>query len=192
MTCPTAGRSSNFYPRPPYGGRPTCASCAPWPQRYFYPRPPYGGRPAKSSAAGGRWYFYPRPPYGGRRGPAGYPLPRRISIHVPRMGDDRRSPISWSDRPSMRFLSTSPVWGTTAVQHNALQDAQAQISIHVPRMGDDAGFRAAFTAGRIFLSTSPVWGTTRRAGRQPPDRCGFLSTSPVWGTTSTGTCHTHS
>ena len=56
-------------------------------------------------------YFYPRPPYGGRP-PRGVhcPLSIVISIHVPRMGDDRGR--NW-------WFVVYP------------------ISIHVPRMGDD-------------------------------------------------------
>ena len=95
---------SNFYPRPPRGGRPTAGSC---PARWsdFYPRPPRGGRPKISPnrtsprkflstpsarratspttahTSPGR-YFYPRPPRGGRRRssfrsrPAAYFYPR--------------------------------------------------------------------------------------------------------------------
>ena len=85
----SAASVSNFYPRPPRGGRPSsCGSrCGPGD---FYPRPPRGGRPGHSSASGieqlisihalreegdqhGRQHdlqplknFYPRPPRGGR------------------------------------------------------------------------------------------------------------------------------
>jgi len=41
---PTRGRPrSNFYPRPPRGGRPESAVCS-WMPSHFYPRPPRGGR----------------------------------------------------------------------------------------------------------------------------------------------------
>ena len=111
---------------------------------------------ARSSAAGGRWYFYPRPPYGGRQldtglledlQPISIHVPRMgddaqvivltntgvISIHVPRMGDDKVKGIE--DFGYGKFLSTSPVWGTT------------QLITVICRMS-------------LFLSTSPVWGTT--------------------------------
>ena len=39
---------SDFYPRPPRGGRRRSRYCRP-PQRYFYPRPPRGGRHAHIS-----------------------------------------------------------------------------------------------------------------------------------------------
>ena len=80
---------SNFYPRPPRGGRPSgfntflraiCISihalreegdsirsmcCSPG--AYFYPRPPRGGRRIFSGCPPTRIsYFYPRPPRGGR------------------------------------------------------------------------------------------------------------------------------
>ena len=129
-----------------------------YPQRYFYPRPPYGGRRLVSIrrfvsmiflSTSPVWgttthfptlpsphsYFYPRPPYGGRlrpgdRGQHVFP----ISIHVPRMGDDHFG--THLPKSTHKFLSTSPVWGTTA--------AGAVLSADVSR----------------FLSTSPVWGTT--------------------------------
>ena len=80
---------SNFYPRPPRGGRPgLLRGPAVW-GTYFYPRPPRGGRPTKSSSRSTErsisihalreegdvrkptppntgQYFYPRPPRGGR------------------------------------------------------------------------------------------------------------------------------
>ena len=37
-----------------------------------------------------------------------------------------------------RFLSTSPVWGTTAV--GIVTISEKDISIHVPRMGDDSKY----------------------------------------------------
>ena len=58
--------TSNFYPRPPRGGRPI-SPCSFIDTVYFYPRPPRGGRPGFS---GGGFLisrdFYPRPPRGGR------------------------------------------------------------------------------------------------------------------------------
>ena len=81
--------TSNFYPRPPRGGRRAFAEQFGG-QIYFYPRPPRGGRPAQGSCLKGllnisihalreegdlcsqpnlrcHTYFYPRPPRGGRR-----------------------------------------------------------------------------------------------------------------------------
>ena len=80
-----------------------------------------------------------------------------ISIHVPRMGDD--APATPLGALAVRFLSTSPVWGTTAdVYSQAI--TSISISIHVPRMGDDLACPGRHADGGRFLSTSPVWGTT--------------------------------
>ena len=81
--------STDFYPRPPRGGRPTqrttrrsairflstpsarrATLTLTWNQEYvpdFYPRPPRGGRPGGLSGTAYQSYFYPRPPRGGRR-----------------------------------------------------------------------------------------------------------------------------
>ena len=84
----TSGRS-NFYPRPPRGGRRLTPRPQPWRLSNFYPRPPRGGRPtcwiiwpvsrsflSTPSARrathyclpyfSSKRYFYPRPPRGGR------------------------------------------------------------------------------------------------------------------------------
>ena len=57
----------------------------------------------------------------------------RISIHIPRVGDD------WEDvdreKEYDRFQSTSPVWGMTI--YFALIFFSVFISIHIPRVGDD-------------------------------------------------------
>ena len=68
----TRGRSSrrpgsNFYPRPPRGGRRTVTAKS-WRVSYFYPRPPRGGRRFTARAQPDFQDFYPRPPRGGRLG----------------------------------------------------------------------------------------------------------------------------
>ena len=152
-------------------------------------------------------------------------FPLDISIHVPRVGDDRLG-RSWSIGCSLflstspvwgttqarppdgaqikAFLSTSPVWGTTvfvvkkSVERRnfyprppcggrrplclELQRRQV-ISIHVPRVGDDLGCARHHAGAGRFLSTSPVWGTTD-IQTSYSDSYSFLSTSPVWGTTA--------
>ena len=96
---------SDFYPRPPWGGRRWGSSRAVL-AVYFYPRPPWGGRPpplfAKSATGlflstpsvgrATRRYtqtfrrfsdFYPRPPWGGRQTIRGdYRKYQQISIHA--------------------------------------------------------------------------------------------------------------
>ena len=57
----------------------------------------------------------------------------KISIHIPRVGDD--TILTHMTSGTRQFQSTSPVWGMTAVtlRYNAL----IKISIHIPRVGDD-------------------------------------------------------
>ena len=62
---------------------------------------------------------------------------------------------------SGKFLSTSPVWGTTQLVYHLTPQQYG------------------------FLSTSPVWGTTSAHSASWPACRRFLSTSPVWGTTDT-------
>ena len=86
---PAYHRGGNFYPRPPWGGRPCRCSRSsistqflstpsvgratpPWAacsfrQYHFYPRPPWGGRRAAAARPFLRQHFYPRPPWGGRQ-----------------------------------------------------------------------------------------------------------------------------
>ena len=126
--------------------------------------------------------FYPRPPRGGRRGRSTDDIiAERISIHVPRVGDDRKhlppgqvvtvflstSP-AWGTTPAPAarggaeriFLSTSPAWGTTPTE--VMLMTYEDISIHVPRVGDDKAAPYVYKVKNKFLSTSPAWGTTCR------------------------------
>ena len=58
-------QQTNFYPRPPRGGR-LHQRMAFSQRRYFYPRPPRGGRHDYSFSHFLFLHFYPRPPRGGR------------------------------------------------------------------------------------------------------------------------------
>ena len=51
---------SNFYPRPPRGGR-LDVEYREVAEEYFYPRPPRGGRPSKSSAVTPQFAFLSTP-----------------------------------------------------------------------------------------------------------------------------------
>ena len=105
-------------------------------QGYFYPRPPYGGRPVRTGGChGGTAISIHVPRMGDDRGNLVFVPVDHISIHVPRMGDDFCHHCEGRD--DLIFLSTSPVWGTTVVGDDGFR--QFRISIHVPRMGDDAG-----------------------------------------------------
>ena len=85
------GVDTDFYPRPPRGGRPVRCPDVFVVCDYFYPRPPRGGRLVFLGAVQGvQINFYPRPPRGGRRF---HHLPSAfsflISIHALREeGDD--------------------------------------------------------------------------------------------------------
>ena len=147
----------NFYPRPPYGGRLRLRWFSPL-RANFYPRPPYGGRrgnayildcPLRFLSTSPVWgttlewvssfdaetHFYPRPPYGGRHCDAvGIVTISEISIHVPRMGDDRKT--GWRKLGRINFYPRPPYGGRPCRDDYAPGDVI--ISIHVPRMGDDA------------------------------------------------------
>ena len=89
MSIATDSEVSDFYPRPPRGGRRLWVTLCPWCHQFlstpsarrathgvfsfqysadnFYPRPPRGGRPrADCRKPIPSTYFYPRPPRGGR------------------------------------------------------------------------------------------------------------------------------
>ena len=104
---------------------------------YFNPRPPCGGRQSGAWRYRRLSNFNPRPPCGGRRTTDGsgtlwgvlfqstspvwrttryaehiISIPRRISIHVPRVEDDDICTLRVLKLG--KFQSTSPVWRTTA------------------------------------------------------------------------------
>ncbi len=79
----------NFYPRPPRGGRQPRAGREAGRTDNFYPRPPRGGRRRRRRWLTSKRYFYPRPPRGGRREFALKILLRKeISIHALREEGD--------------------------------------------------------------------------------------------------------
>ena len=103
--------AANFYPRPPCGGR-RKYYIEGVPADDFYPRPPCGGRPPETMPTIKQPSdFYPRPPCGGRQPDFQY--------------------HTWIDK----FLSTSPLRGTTVGP--VLSGPVILISIHVPLAGDD-------------------------------------------------------
>ena len=75
-TSSSATPPTNFYPRPPRGGRQPVAAAFGAEPANFYPRPPRGGRRSALGVHGGhRVNFYPRPPRGGRRSACLTPSP---------------------------------------------------------------------------------------------------------------------
>ena len=103
-----------------------------------------------------------------------------ISIHVPRVGDDKE-PRKRVDI-HLLFQSTSPLWGTTFLICAMLQWVQG-ISIHVPRVGDDL-WNGLLPWKRPHFNPRPPCGGRPRFARfyNLPEL--FQSTSPVWGTTA--------
>ena len=75
------GRSCDFYPRPPRGGRLGNTLTRFLKGGYFYPRPPRGGRPPTAPIIWPKRYFYPRPPRGGRQ-PEDWKLLERMAISI--------------------------------------------------------------------------------------------------------------
>ena len=127
----------NFYPRPPRGGRLGAFMRFLYSIFNFYPRPPRGGRPSAE-----------------HRQFAGI----RISIHVPRVGDDWPSICDFCRYG--HFYPRPPRGGRPLTC--ACRYAIISISIHVPRVGDDKFFGVFCHIAQKFLSTSPAWGTTTR------------------------------
>ena len=104
---------SNFYPRPPRGGRPLSLGLVFWILSFL--STPSARRATRSSAASGppRRNFYPRPPRGGRPGSQPDALTvQTISIHALREeGDGIRQ--RWPS--AQRFLSTPSARRATSV-----------------------------------------------------------------------------
>ena len=145
-------RHSDFYPRPPRGGRRTpCPRLRHSPN--FYPRPPRGGRPACSdvchvmppflSTPSARratstpnsvrcccTNFYPRPPRGGRppcRHPADRPsnfYPRPPRGGRPSLAHLLIKPVRFLSTPSARRATRNPgfMWRTSGISIHALRE----------------------------------------------------------------------
>ena len=103
-------RTSNFYPRPPGGGRRRDLSLRCRSRTDFYPRPPGGGRPICSTFATFFSNFYPRPPGGGRpRQRKGEDAMTKISIHALRVEGDSFTAIP--NEQSRNFYPRPPGGG---------------------------------------------------------------------------------
>ena len=149
LRTPTITTTSDFYPRPPRGGRPPATTPSPFPYAIsihalreegdkaatsackrlsnFYPRPPRGGRRRPGTDGSSRQNFYPRPPRGGRRSQAN--VLEGVKV----------------------FLSTPSARRATPPHHSFCP--QERISIHALREeGDWSRWRKSATLPR-FLST---------------------------------------
>ena len=139
----------------------------------FYPRPPRGGRLMRWKSGAGPSNFYPRPPRGGRRLTKTYHIGNvNISIHALREeGDTTRQELATAQR---RFLSTpSARRATFAHEHRTAThlhfyprpprggrpeyiqqpDEDTYISIHALREEGDAVRTACALLFWRFLST---------------------------------------
>ena len=123
---------SYFYPRPPRGGRRTHPASS-GRAGDFYPRPPRGGRPSCSSRAAGASYFYPRPPRGGRP-PCRHPADRPSNFY-PRPPRGGRPPSKDILMGLPLFLSTPSARRATA--NLGEQAILKKISIHALREEGD-------------------------------------------------------
>ena len=198
----SSSSSSDFYPRPPCGGRPWRTKLPRWHQRQFLSTSPLRGT---TDVCGvfqhGLLHFYPRPPCGGRPPFRCWPRSRRcISIHVPLAGDDGASSnlLRWQ----LNFYPRPPCGGRQAScprARNALHFYPRppcggrrrsvrisfnlrHISIHVPLAGDDGSILDVYGGEYISIHV-PLAGDDCNTIIFVRLRDIFLSTSPLRGTT---------
>ena len=89
LQSPPCALLSNFYPRPPRGGRPLQIRLDETADRFLSTPSARRATLYNLDPRPGRMDFYPRPPRGGRRAVLpGAELPRRISIHALREEGD--------------------------------------------------------------------------------------------------------
>ena len=182
--CALIGSSSNFYPRPPRGGRPhNQALCGDSGQFLSTPSARRATSEMRRPVAMHR-HFYPRPPRGGRRhGPPQDAAGRVISIHALREeGDCRHPDPSGADR---KFLSTpSARRATSVIRWRAVQPPDFYprpprggrlrvddirviadtISIHALCEEGDIDYVLDIQPGETFLSTPSARRATWQAG----------------------------
>ena len=149
-----------------------------WRRQDFNPRPPGGGRRLTVRTLDScKKHFNPRPPGGGRLASSGeINIQNGISIHVPRVEDDRITNITARDGyisihvprveddilliniiiNRLLFQSTSPGWRTTKCCEN--YKPVSEISIHVPQVEDDRHSADYHHAGRYFNPRPPGGG----------------------------------
>ena len=148
---------TDFYPRPPCGGRRLTRYLFGCLGLHFYPRPPCGGRPRGLSFAGVRERFLSTSPLRGTTDIIALEyIWRLISIHVPLAGDDAHSAAT--ARSSANFYPRPPCGGRQEILRRRY--ILGQISIHVPLAGDDPVSSTTPDPASKFLSTSPLRGTT--------------------------------
>ena len=148
---------SDFYPRPPRGGRPRLPRPCGRRSRHFYPRPPRGGRLLRidTFSRGGCIsihalreegdprilprsqtvkYFYPRPPRGGRLSVLDTSVTATVFLSTP---SARRATFerNKSGARCQKFLSTPSARRATVCKSG--RTSNSQISIHALREEGD-------------------------------------------------------
>ena len=165
--------SSDFYPRPPYGGRLPQSHPPAYPipisihallillsksrSGNFYPRPPYGGRPVGSAlGAETEEDFYPRPPCGGRHSPTAVSSTSVTFLSTPSVWRATGRKLR-RDRPE-QFLSTPSVWRATF--HIGQFLGIGHISIHALRVEGDPLWKLFNSYSCISIHALRVEGDT--------------------------------
>ena len=146
--------SSNFYPRPPRGGRPSTPGFATLSYN-FYPRPPRGGR-QDSETNGFRIIKFLSTP-SARRATTRPPRPRRwhsISIHALREEGDPDAPRLTEMRKL--FLSTPSARRATFLEGQS--SSPLSISIHALREEGDPPARRWWRCRGYFYPRPPRGG----------------------------------
>ena len=145
----------------------------------FNPRPPCGGRPGRNLCGGYRNIFQSTSPVWrttNRR--IKFSRGFSISIHVPRVEDDRST--TWTHPSRLHFNPRPPCGGR--LNDWAESNGARIISIHVPRVEDDTCEISFMILPRDF-NPRPPCGGRRCGGYRGQTVHRFQSTSPVWRTT---------
>ena len=134
-----------FLPTP--SARRATWSCASRSTRWsnFYPRPPRGGRPNPPPTAWEARNFYPRPPRGGRRGDKLHPGIKLVFLSTP---SARRATLIFCLQPIILWLFLSTPSARRATLRTVCRCHQADISIHALREEGDSSPESSLS--RIF------------------------------------------
>ena len=146
---------SNFYPRPPRGGRPAHKGYSPPAAMHFYPRSPREGRLQPATVCGVIAYFYPRPPRGGR--PAAQTADRQQEQFLSTPSARRATPATPAPKASPANFYPRPPRGGRPPYLTAICSG-IMISIHALREEGDASPRKALEGDVYFYPRPPRGG----------------------------------
>ena len=146
----TGSLHSDFYPRPPRGGRPGCAVNKSNQNKFL-------STPSARRATFPAWHktysksnFYPRPPRGGRPANSWDTL-RLVTISIHALREEGDVKAAGQIAKLMQFLSTPSARRATGQPEGSA--AENEISIHALREEGDESWSAASEAIFKFLST---------------------------------------